>query len=81
MNAKEYKAATGREPEQDDLERANCKKHGVVWGHACCGVCPICGKPRTDCIHPRRKSPEEVEEELIARGYDLDELFDDNPYN
>ena len=34
--AKYFKEATGREPEQDDLERSNCNKAGHPF-HSCCG--------------------------------------------
>lgn len=30
--------ATKQHPENDDLERANCKQHGKL-GHSACGVC------------------------------------------
>ena len=36
------------EPEQDDLERANCLAAGAP-GHRSCGVCSMCGKPRFVC--------------------------------
>jgi hypothetical protein len=31
-----FKAATGRLPEQDDLDRCNCNQAGQI-GHFCCG--------------------------------------------
>lgn len=36
ITAEQFKAATGREPEQDDLERCNCPKAGQM-GHWQCG--------------------------------------------
>jgi hypothetical protein len=39
MNFEEFRDATGCEPEQDDLERANCTKAGLP-GHYSCGICP-----------------------------------------
>lgn len=49
--AEEFKAATGHEPAQDDLERANCTQAGTP-GHWGCGWCPDCNKPRFTCGHP-----------------------------
>lgn len=36
ITAKIFKAATGIEPEQDDLERCNCPKAGQMF-HEMCG--------------------------------------------
>lgn len=47
MNAEEFKIATGREPVNDDLERANCTKAGSP-GHRMCGVCGH-NKPAFEC--------------------------------
>ena len=41
--------ATGREPEQDDLERVNCKQAGEI-GHFCCGWDEPANLPRFDTI-------------------------------
>lgn len=49
MTHDEFVNATGREPEQDDLDRANCAKAGKP-GHFYCGVC-ACGQPRFTCAH------------------------------
>lgn len=49
MNAQEFLEVVGYEPEQDDLERANCEKAGEV-GHTSCGICPVCGKPNFVCL-------------------------------
>lgn len=49
MNAQEFFEVVGREPEQDDLARANCEKAGQV-GHKSCGICSICGKPNFICF-------------------------------
>ena len=38
MNEIEFEKVTGRKPEQDDLERANCDQAGKI-GHWGCGVC------------------------------------------
>lgn len=38
MTAEEFTARLGREPENDDLERANCEQVGTI-GHQACGVC------------------------------------------
>jgi len=40
--------ATGRAPENDDLERVNCQKAGEP-GHFSCGWCPVCGGPNFEC--------------------------------
>ena len=45
MNTKEFMLATGRMPELDDLERANCHEVGRT-GHMMCGVCHEHGMPR-----------------------------------
>lgn len=36
ITRKMFIAATGRKPEQDDLERCNCGNAGAI-GHFCCG--------------------------------------------
>lgn len=36
ITARKFKSATGRDPEQDDLERCNCRKAGQMF-HLCCG--------------------------------------------
>lgn len=36
ITRKKFIAATGRKPEQDDLERCNCGNAGAI-GHWCCG--------------------------------------------
>jgi hypothetical protein len=38
IDANRFREMTGREPENDDLDRCNCQKAGTV-GHLCCGVC------------------------------------------
>lgn len=48
MNAHEFEQATGRKPEQDDLERVNCDKVGQL-GHICCGWCPKHNGPNFEC--------------------------------
>lgn len=35
---KDFLDNTGYEPEQDDLDRANCEKAGQL-GHSNCGIC------------------------------------------
>lgn len=46
MTREEFIAAMGFEPENDDLERANCPKRGLM--HYGCGVCDH-GKPTWAC--------------------------------
>ena len=36
ITAEHFKKVTGRDPEQDDLERSNCKRAGKI-GHLMCG--------------------------------------------
>jgi len=36
ITRRKFITATGREPEQDDLERCNCPNAGAI-GHFCCG--------------------------------------------
>lgn len=48
MTADEYVAATGYEPEDDDLERVNCPKAGKA-GHLQCGWCITHNKPKFIC--------------------------------
>lgn len=45
-----FLAATGREPELDDLERCNCQQVGE-FGHYACGWCDDCNLPRFACGH------------------------------
>lgn len=45
--------ATGREPEQDDLERVNCKQAGEI-GHLCCGWDEISDKPELETMRRAR---------------------------
>lgn len=48
MNAEQFKEATGSEPINDDLERANCPLAGRL-GHSDCGVCQH-GRPVLTCL-------------------------------
>jgi len=48
ITAAEYQELTGFEPIQDDLERTNCSRVGMI-GHWFCGVCPDHNKPRFVC--------------------------------
>lgn len=50
ITAEKFRAATGREPAQDNLERCNCKSAGEI-GHWSCGWCEACDKPRFVCGH------------------------------
>ena len=47
MTRKQFIKAVGREPEKDDLERANCRRAGEP-GHQTCGICEH-GKPVFEC--------------------------------
>ena len=56
MTAEEFRQMTGRKPEQDDLERANCAHAGEL-GHLSCGICPDHQRPMWECVscgHSRR---------------------------
>lgn len=48
ITKKKFFEATGYLPEQDDLERSNCKKAGETV-HLCCGWCEKHDKPRFMC--------------------------------
>lgn len=48
ITSKGFKRATGREAEDDDLERTNCEKQGE-FGHYSCGWCRGHLKPRFVC--------------------------------
>ena len=48
ITAEIFEAATGRKPEDDDLERANCPDAGTPT-HYSCGWCRKCNLPRTQC--------------------------------
>jgi len=48
ITKKLFKEYTGREPENDDLERCNCKKAGLL-GHQQCGWCKVRNIPVYEC--------------------------------
>ena len=48
ITAEQYVARFDVAPEQDDLDRVNCKETGSV-GHKQCGVCATHDKPRFIC--------------------------------
>lgn len=47
ITAEIFKNATGRDPENDDLERVNCSRRGP--GHFSCGWCNQCNSPMFEC--------------------------------
>ena len=50
MTAREkFIEATGREPQDDDLERVNCKQAGEI-GHMCCGWDDVDDKPEFETM-------------------------------
>jgi len=51
ITAKEFERKTGQPPEDDDLERANCRKAGE-HGHFGCGWCDGCDRPHFMCGCP-----------------------------
>lgn len=55
ITREQFIAATGREPQDDDLERVNCEHAGKL-GHWCCGWNQELNKPQFD-VGPI-KSPE-----------------------
>jgi hypothetical protein len=55
IDAARYKAATGHDAVDDDLERANCPNHGKI-GHFNCGWCHEHNLPHTD--HLPHETPE-----------------------
>jgi hypothetical protein len=50
IDAKTFEEKTGHKPQDDDLERSNCKEAGVL-GHTFCGWCDDCEKPVFMCGH------------------------------
>lgn len=48
ITEEQFKLATGRAPEQDDLERSNCPDAGQPRHHQC-GWCEEHNKPRFVC--------------------------------
>ena len=55
ISSRMFKEKTGKEPEQDDLERASCRDAGKV-GHWMCGWCYLCDLPvfMCSCETPER---------------------------
>lgn len=45
-----YHVLVGEWPSDDDLHRINCETPGTV-GHAFCGWCRVCERPRFKCGH------------------------------
>lgn len=68
ITAEIFKQKVGREPEQDELDRCNCKQQGEI-GHQSCGWCPICDKPRFMCLHlaPSKMTSEQEAEVAVVR--------------
>ena len=56
ITARMFKEATGFKPEQDDLERCNCKKVGKI-GHFMCGWDRERNLPRFWPKQPQRRDP------------------------
>lgn len=50
ITAEYFKERTGREPQDDDLQRCNCDKARQL-GHMQCGWCERCDLPRFICGH------------------------------
>lgn len=68
ITASQFKQMTGYEPENDDLERANCTHEGLI-GHGCCGICPKHNQPRFHCgcfNLDREKEMESYEERIVS---------------
>lgn len=51
LTAIEYELRFGLVPQDDDLERVNCKQAGTE-GHRFCGVCKTHKMPRFECSCP-----------------------------
>jgi hypothetical protein len=58
ISAKKFKAAMGREPVQDELERCNCNLSGQL-GHYGCGWCAEHNKPHFACPCMQRRMESE----------------------
>jgi hypothetical protein len=50
ITAEEFQAKVGRAPENDDLNRCNCKQV-LLRGHLLCGWCEQHDLPRFECAH------------------------------
>lgn len=57
IDATKFKEATGHDPVDDDLDRSNCNKRGLL--HSQCGWCDKCDKPFFYCggIHEEPPQP------------------------
>ena len=55
ITAEKFKASTGREPMQDDLDRCNCQLE--EFGHSQCGWCDVHDKPRFICLCSKEIKP------------------------
>ena len=64
LTAEGFKAITGREPQQDDLDRVNCAQAGQI-GHGSCGLCRTCGKPRFVCGGEEFPHAQLVKDQLV----------------
>jgi len=58
--------ATGREPEQDDLERCNCDKAGEV-GHMFCGWDYTLNKPVFEALRAMQQEPSKTDAGEVER--------------
>jgi len=54
ITKKKFRAAMGRDPQQDELDRCNCAAAGTV-GHWGCGWCEEHNKPRFSCACLQRQ--------------------------
>lgn len=69
ITAEQFQTATGRTPQDDDLDRVNCEKAGEP-GHWYCGWCNLCNKPVFMCGHRRESPTERTERESeMLRAY------------
>jgi hypothetical protein len=71
ITKKKFKAAMGRDPVQDELERCNCAAAGRI-GHWGCGWCEEHNKPMFACPCMRRRMEETERMATVTLNYELD---------
>lgn len=71
LTAQDFTILLGREPEGDDLDRANCPKAGAA-GHSQCGMCPEHKKPRLECCCVLRSDPNHEPELDLSEPRELE---------
>ena len=65
ITSEQFIVTMGRVPEQDDMQRANCRFAGKT-GHKQCGWCDDCDRPKFSCECGVLPEKEEVEEPVAV---------------